>query len=250
MLGAYTGFLLITNFKIGFLPALLLTMVICAVVGVVIEKVAYKPLRNAPRIAALITAIGVSFLLQYVMVYFMGPDVQTFPANTLPENSFNLGGVYINIQQIYIFIITIVLMIALQSVVKKTKLGKAMRAVSVDTQTAKLMGINTDTTISFTFALGSALAGAAGILVGVYYTSIDPFMGANVGLKAFIAAVFGGIGVIPGAMIGGFSIGIIETMVSGYWNSLLKDAIVYGILIVILLVRPAGLLGKNRTEKV
>lgn len=250
MLGAYTGFLLITTFKLSFIPALLLAMVICAVVGMLIEKVAYRPLRKSSRIAALITAIGVSFLLQYTMIYFMGSDVRSFPGNTLPSEMLKLGEIYINQQQIIIFAITIILMVALQLIVKKTKLGKAMRAVSVDSDTAKLMGINPDTTISFTFALGSALAAAAGVMVGAYYTTINPFMGSSVGLKAFIAAVFGGIGSIPGAMVGGFVIGLIETFTSAFGASMWKDAIVYGILIIILLVRPAGLLGKNVKEKV
>ncbi|AOA01275.1 MULTISPECIES: branched-chain amino acid ABC transporter permease [Carnobacterium] len=249
MVGSYVGYTVIRNFNLGLIPALLFSMVFCAILGVVVERVAYKPLRKATRVAALITAIGVSFLLQYIVLFIMGPEVKAFP-ETLQNKSYSLGGITIDEQQITIFVVTIVLMLALQFIVKKTKMGKAMRAVSVDADAAKLMGINVDNTISFTFALGSALAGAAGVLVGIYYNSISPMMGTAPGLKAFIAAVLGGIGLIPGAMFGGFTIGIIETLISGYGNSMIKDAVVYGILIVILIVKPSGLLGKNTKEKV
>lgn len=249
MLGAYIGFITITQLKFGFFPALITSMLLCAIIGVVIERIAYKPLRNATRIAALITAIGVSFFLEAVMQKFMGTGVKTFPP-VLSAEVFILGGVRISMQQIYIFSVTIILMLALQFIVKKTKIGRSMRAVSVDADAARLMGINVDATISYTFAIGSALAGAAGVLVGIYYNSINPLMGFVPGIKAFIAAVFGGIGIIPGAMFGGFFIGLIETLVSGYGSSLYKDAVVYAILILILVVKPAGLLGKNVKEKV
>ncbi|MGX7419569.1 branched-chain amino acid ABC transporter permease [Carnobacterium gallinarum] len=249
MVGSYVGYTVIRNFNMGLIPALIFSMVFCALLGVVIERIAYKPLRKATRVAALITAIGVSFLLQYVMLLIMGPEVRAFP-ETIANKSYSLGGITIDQQQITIFIVTIVLMLALQFIVKKTKMGKAMRAVSVDADAAKLMGINVNNTISFTFALGSSLAGAAGVLVGIYYNSISPMMGTAPGLKAFIAAVLGGIGLIPGAMFGGFTIGIIETLISGYGNSMIKDAVVYIILIIILIVKPSGLLGKNTKEKV
>lgn len=249
MLGAYIGFITITQLKFGFIPALITSMALCAIIGVVIERIAYKPLRNATRIAALITAIGVSFFLEALMQKFMGTGVKTFPP-VLSAEVFIIGGVRISMQQIYIFSVTIILMLALQFIVKKTKIGRSMRAVSVDADAARLMGINVDATISYTFAIGSALAGAAGVLVGIYYNSINPLMGFVPGIKAFIAAVFGGIGIIPGAMFGGFFIGLIETMVSGYGSSLYKDAVVYAILILILVVKPAGLLGKNVKEKV
>jgi branched-chain amino acid transport system permease protein len=164
--------------------------------------------------------------------------------------TFKMGNVVISAQQILIAIITIILMVLLQLIVKKTRIGKAMRAVSLDKDAAELMGINVDSTISFTFALGSALAGAAGILVGVYYNSINPLMGVLPGLKAFVAAVFGGIGIIPGAMLGGYVIGIVEVFVAGLGYSMYRDAVVFAILILILIVRPAGLLGKNTGEKV
>lgn len=250
MVGAYLGFVCTTYFNFGFFPSLLIAMVFCAILGVVIEKAAYKPLRNSSRISALITAIGVSLLLEYIVMFIAKADVRTYPP-IFTEASFSpIQGVVVSIRQVYIFAVTIILMLLLQFIVQKTKTGKAMRAVSMDKDAAMLMGINVNRTISFTFAIGSALAGAAGILVGVYYNSIDPLMGVVPGLKAFIAAVFGGIGVIPGAMIGGFSIGVIETLVSGYINSLYKDAVAFAILILILVIKPSGLLGKNTREKV
>ncbi len=249
MLGAYIGFMAITVLGVGFFPALLIAMVGCAILGVVIERVAYKPLRNATRIAALITAIGVSYFIEAMTQRFMGTNVRAFP-NVLSTEVIQFAGLRISYQQIYIFVTTIVLMLILQTIVKKTKVGRAMRAVSVDADAARLMGINVDATISYTFAIGSALAGAAGVLVGIYYNSINPLMGMVPGVKAFIAAVFGGIGIVPGAMFGGFFIGIAEALVSGYGGSLYKDAVVYIILIVILIIKPAGLLGKNVKEKV
>lgn len=249
MIGAYVGFVAITYAKLGFLPALLISMVVCAVLGVVIEKVAYKPLRNSTRIAALITAIGVSLLLEYVMMFFVGAEVRSYP-KVLASTLFHLGDVVINMQQIYIVVTAIALMVLLQFIVHKTKTGKAMRAVSIDPDAAQLMGIKVDSTISYTFAIGSAFAGAAGVLVGIYYNSIDPLMGIMPGLKAFVAAVFGGIGSIPGAMIGGLAIGTMETFVSGYGNSMYRDAAVFLFLIIILILKPTGLLGKNTREKV
>ncbi len=251
MIGAYVGYFCMTFLKLGFIPSLLIAMVICTILGILIEKIAYKPLRNSTRIAVLITAIGVSMFLEYGMMFFVKADVRTYPAMTgLLAKSFKFGNIVVTMQQILILVITIALMILLQFVVKRTKMGKAMRAVSQDRDAAELMGINVDSTISFTFALGSALAGAAGVLVGVYYNSINPLMGMLPGLKAFVAAVFGGIGIIPGAMIGGYFIGGVETLVSGYGYSMYRDAVVFAILILILIIKPSGLLGKNIREKV
>ena len=249
MLGAYVGFISIAQLHLGFFPALLLAMVVCGVLGVIIERIAYKPLRNATRIAALITAIGVSYFLEYSTQKIMGPGVKTYPS-VLSNKTFHVFGIQIQMQQIYILAITIILMLALQFIVRKTKIGRSMRAVSVDADAAKLMGINVDATISYTFAIGSALAGAGGVLVGMYYNTINPLMGMVPGIKAFVAAVFGGIGIIPGAMFGGFFIGIVEALVTAYGSSLYKDAVVYAILILILIIKPAGLLGKNVKEKV
>lgn len=251
MIGAYVGYFCMKFLGLGFVPSLLAAMVICTILGVAIEKIAYKPLRNATRIAALITAIGVSLFLEYGTMFFVKAQVRSYPPLTgLLAQTLSLGKIKIPALQLLILAITIVLMLLLQFIVKKTKIGKAMRVVSQDKDAAELMGINVDTTISFTFALGSALAGAAGVLVGVYYNSINPLMGVLPGLKSFVAAVFGGIGIIPGAMIGGYVIGIVEVLVSGYINSMYRDAFVFAILILILILRPAGLLGKNTGEKV
>ena len=249
MIGAYTAFWVTTYMGFGFLPALITCMVVCGILGMLIERIAYKPLRGAPRITALITAIGVSYVIEYTTQFFMGTSVKTFP-QVLPNESFQFGSIRISYMQMVIFAITILLMFLLTFIVQKTKIGRAMRAVSADEDAARLMGINVDTTISITFLLGSALAGAAGLLVGLYYNSATPLMGMIPGLKAFIAAVFGGIGSIPGALIGGLFIGIAETMTVAYGSSLYRDAVVYAILIIVLIVKPSGLLGKNEREKV
>ncbi|MBE6082555.1 MAG: branched-chain amino acid ABC transporter permease [Tissierellaceae bacterium] len=251
MIGAYIGFALTTFFKLNFLSSLIISMLLCSILGVLIEKVAYKPVRNSTRIAALITAISVSLFLEYGMMYFVKPETRTFP-ELLPDKQihiFNTNAV-LDFKNLSIIVITISLMLILQYVIYKTKIGKAMRAVSLDSDAAQLMGINIDKTISSTFAIGSALAGAAGVLVGVYYNSINPLMGVLPGLKAFVAAVIGGIGVIPGAVFGGFFLGITETVISAAGGSLYKDAVAFAILIIVLLVRPNGLLGKNIKEKV
>jgi branched-chain amino acid transport system permease protein len=251
MIGAFVGYFCMTGLKLGFLPSLVIAMAACTVLGVLIERIAYRPLRNATRIAALITAIGVSLFIEYGTMFFVGAGVRTYPPMTgLLAGRFYVGDILVRMQQIIILVITIILMVLLQFIVKRTRIGKAMRAVSLDKDAAQLMGINVNTTISFTFALGSAMAGAAGVLVGVYYNSINPLMGIFPGLKAFIAAVFGGIGIIPGAMIGGYAIGMVEVLVSGYGNSMYRDAVVFAILILILIIKPSGLLGKNTGEKV
>lgn len=251
MIGAYIGYALTTFFGMSFFPAIIISMVGCSILGMIIEKVAYKPLRNSTRIAALITAIAVSLFLQYGMMYFVKAETRTFP-NVLPNDSVNLFGssVVLDMRNIYIVLVTIVLMVVLQYVIRRTKVGKAMRAVSLDKDAAQLMGIDINRTISYTFAIGSALAGAAGVLVGVYYNSINPLMGAGPGLKAFVAAVIGGIGIIPGAVFGGFFLGIVETLVSAFGGSLYRDAVAFAILIIVLLIKPNGLLGKNIREKV
>ncbi|MGF0070610.1 branched-chain amino acid ABC transporter permease [Streptococcus orisratti] len=249
MMGAFIGYYLINTYHMNFFIALILTMVLTAILGMVIEFLAYRPLRHSTRIAALITAIGISFLLEYGMVYLVGADIRAFP-QALETVKYNLGPVSVTNVQLTILGVSIFLMLALQFIVQKTKMGKAMRAVSVDSDAAELMGINVNSTISFTFALGSALAGAAGVLIGLYYNSIDPLMGMTPGIKAFVAAVLGGIGIIPGAALGGFIIGLLETFSISIGVSSYKDAVVYAILIIILLVRPAGILGKNVKEKV
>ncbi|MCY7023878.1 MULTISPECIES: branched-chain amino acid ABC transporter permease [Streptococcus] len=249
MIGAFIGYYLINIWKLNFFLSLILAMFLTALLGVVIEFLAYRPLRNSTRIAALITAIGVSFLLEYGMIFFVGANTRSFP-QVIKTVRFNLGPISISNIQLLILGISIFLMVALQFIVQKTKMGKAMRAVSVDSDAAQLMGINVNRTISFTFALGSALAGAAGVLIALYYNSLEPLMGMTPGIKSFVAAVLGGIGIIPGAALGGFVIGLLETFATALGLSDFRDAIVYAILIVILLIRPAGILGKNVKEKV
>lgn len=237
------------NLELNIFVTLALTMLVTAILGVIIEKVAYKPLRNSPRITALITAIAVSYLLQNIMLYVVGPEAKSFP-QIIQNKQYTIGSVSIGQMEILLLGTSLVLMVLLQFIVQKTKMGKAMRAVSIDTKAAELMGINSNTIISFTFLLGSALAGAGGLLVGMYYNTINPMMGTAPGLKAFVAAVLGGIGVIPGAMVGGLLIGMVEVMISAYGNSMIRDAVVYFILILILLIRPSGLFGKSNKEKV
>ena len=251
MVGAYIGFALTTFLNLGFIPSLLISMVGCSILGMIVEKVAYKPIRNSTRISALITAISVSLFLQYTMMYFVSPQTRTFP-EVLKRKSINLldGKIILDQKSIYIVTITVLLMLLLQYIVQKTKLGKAMRAVAQDKEAAELMGVDVNKIISYTFAIGSALAGAAGVLVGVYYNTINPLMGVTPGLKAFVAAVLGGIGIIPGAVFGGFFLGMTETIVSAYGGSIFKDAVAFGILILVLLIKPNGLLGKTIKEKV
>jgi len=254
MVGAYVAFFAVVVLKLNIWWAFLIAMASSALLGVIIERIAYRPLRNAPRLAALITAIGVSLLLQNGGLMVLGADYRSYPAGLITKKQFIFqifgGQITITSLQILIFAVTVVMMLILQYIVRYTRTGKAMRAVSFDKTAAKLMGINVDTTISVTFALGSGFAAVAGILLGLYYNTIHPLMGMMPGVKAFVAAVIGGIGIIPGAMLGGFSLGIFEAMVSGYWSSKLRDPIVFILLIIVLLVKPSGLLGRNETEKV
>lgn len=249
MVGAYSGWFAITVLHLPFLPALLFSMISCALLGVIIERIAYKPLRNASRIAALITAIGVSLFLEYGGMLVVTAQVRTYPP-VFPETVFIVGGVYFKYGDIVMLITSVVLMALLHITVQYTKVGKAMRAVSFDKEAALLMGINTNNIISFTFAIGSALAAAAGVLMGVYFNTIDPLMGIIPGLKAFVAAVLGGIGIIPGAMVGGLMLGLVESIVSGFGASTWRDAVAFLILILVLIIKPSGLFGKNVREKV
>lgn len=250
MVGSFVGFYAITVMDLSFIPALLISMATCAIFGVLIERIAYKPLRNATRIAALITAIGVSLLIENGLIYIRGAQPEAYPNNVLPMDKLDIFGVSISSQSILILSVSIILMIILQFVVHKSKIGKAMRAVSFDSEAAKLMGINVNNTISATFAIGSALAGAAGVIFGIYYIKIEPLMGVLPGLKAFVAAVLGGIGIIPGAMVGGLLLGVIEALVSAAGYSLWRDGVAFVVLILILIFLPQGLFGKNKREKV
>jgi branched-chain amino acid transport system permease protein len=227
------------------------SMALCAVGGVLMERLAYRPLRSSPRLAVLITAIGVSMLLEYGGQVVFTPNPRSFP-QLIPEQALiDLPTFTLSQIQVTIVVLALLMMVALQFIVLKTRLGRAMRAVSLDRAAASLMGINTDVIIAITFALGSALAAAGGILNGVYSQRIDPLMGLMAGLKAFVAAVLGGIGSIPGAMLGGLLLGFAETGVAAIpRGSQYKDAIAFAILILVLLLRPAGLLGRSAPEKV
>ena len=249
MIGAFAGFYSATTLKLPLIPTLLVAMAVSSLAGIIIEKIAYKPLRNSPRITLLITAIGVSLLLQNSMRILVGSDPKPFP-DLINAGALNIGAVQIQWKTILMFLVSALLVIVLQFIVYKTKLGKAMRAASQDIEAASLMGINVNNTISFTFALGSALAGIAGVLVAISYPSITPYIGVMPGLKSFVAAVLGGIGSIPGALVGGLLIGILETLSKAYISTSFSDAIVFGILILILSIKPSGLLGKKANVKV
>jgi len=259
MLGAFFGFalapLLAQLFPAGAgiygaVAILLTAMALCAGMGIIIEKLAYRPLRDRPRLTVLITAIGVSLFIQNMTQYFVGAEPKGFPELIPIQAIDGLGKLTVLTSQATIIGVTLILLFLLRFIVMKTKLGMAMRALSLNPTACSLMGVNNGRVISFTFALGSALAAAAGILVAFDSPSIDPMMGNTPGIKAFVAAVLGGIGNIPGAALGGLILGITETMVVGYINPNLRDAIAFAILIVILLCRPSGLLGKVEREKV
>ena len=254
MVGAFVGYYLAHLFPhqsiATGLVVLVGSMIACAVLGVLIEKLAYRPLRDRSTLTVLITAIGVSLLLQNLGQAVFGADPKAYPALFPQKNILLFGAITISSNQIVVLVVTIVLLWALRYIVMKTSIGTAMRALSFNPTAASLVGINNDFVISFTFALGSALAAAGGILYALNYPSIDPLMGTLPGLKAFVAAVLGGIGDLPGAALGGLIIGLIETFVRGSHWSTYTDAIVFSILILILLFKPAGLLGKLQTEKV
>jgi branched-chain amino acid transport system permease protein len=265
MLGAFVGFYLgpraLRIFSNGpsypgAMLVLLLAMAICAVIGIVIERLCYRPLRERPKLTVLITAIGVSLFLENAGQFVFGADPKSFPeiisdrAIEIPESFGKISGLTITVGQVIVFAVTLLLLVALRHIVLHTKMGTAMRALSFNPVAASLMGINNDVVISFTFGLGSALAGAAGILTSIQQPSIDPLMGVNAGLKAFVAAVLGGIGNLPGAALGGVLIGVVEALVVGYVSPTYRDPIVFGVLILILLFKPTGLLGTSEREKV
>ena len=255
MLGAFSGYYLAQLFGVDTsnlpmaLIILLLTMIITAAIGVIIEKLAYRPLRRSSKLTVLITAIGVSLFLQYTGQLVFGAAPRSFP-NILEGYNFTFLGAQIDSNQIVVIVSSIVLMLGLRFIVMKTKIGTAIRAVSNNLTASSLMGINIDTVISFTFVLGSSLAGAAGILYSINYPSIDPLMGLLPGLKAFIAAVLGGIGNFPGAAIGGLVIGVVETLTVGYISPTFRDAVAFAILIIILIFKPTGIMGTKEIEKV
>ncbi|HVU28544.1 MAG TPA: branched-chain amino acid ABC transporter permease [Verrucomicrobiae bacterium] len=258
MLGAFSGFYLAPKIAMilplpsvaGGILVSIVSMAICAAIGVLIERLAYRPLRHQPKLTMLITAIGVSLFLEYTSQFIFGAAPKKFPEILPAFPLAKIGGLNLNSNQIVVFVVTVLLLIVLRFIILKTRIGTAMRAVSFNPQAAALMGVNTDIVISFTFALGSALAAAAGILWAINYPAIDPLMGILPGLKAFVAAVLGGIGNLPGAALGGLIIGVTETLVSGYISSTYRDAIAFAVLILILLVKPSGLLGRKEIEKV
>ena len=249
MVGAYTAVVMITTLNLPVPLVIILIILVCALFGVLIERVAYKPLRNSPRISSLITAIGVSMLLQNLALLIFTPTPKPYPISlNLP--TLNIGPLMVGSTTTITILTSAVLMILLQAFVSKSRAGKSMRAVSEDFNAAQLMGINVNNTISLTFAIGCALAGIGSLLYGLAYPSVSPSLGALPGLKAFIAAVLGGIGIIPGAMLGGMIMGLAESLTKAYISSQLSDAVVYGILIVVLLFKPSGLLGRGTREKV
>jgi len=258
MVGAFSGYYL-SKWSTRFLPKesfssglviLLAAMAICAALGIIIERLAYRPLRERSKLNVLITAIGVSLLLENLGQFLFGAAPKSFPA-IFPSHSFTFkGGLVLSSNQIAVLVVTVILLVLLRTIVLKTRIGTAMRAVSFNPVAAALVGINNDIVISFTFGLGSALAAAGGILYSMNYQAIDPLMGILPGLKAFVAAVLGWIGNLPGAALGGMLLGVIETFVNGSRYSTYTDAIAFALLIGILLFRPAGLLGKPQVEKV
>ncbi|MCR5400703.1 MAG: branched-chain amino acid ABC transporter permease [Treponema sp.] len=259
MMGAYAGYfvLMAAGPTIpGLLGAFVSAMVLCGFLALAIERLAYRPLRNAPRLNSLITAIAVELILQNFMrvLPFVGPNPRPFPTMKIINLSVIKGaeGTLLSVSnlQLIVFISSIVLMVLLNFIVNKTKTGKAMQAVSFDLQASSLMGINVNRIIAITFLIGAVLAGAGGVLYATAYPQVDPMLGYIPGLKAFVAAVLGGIGSVPGAMVGGVLLGIVETLTKGYINSQFADAISYSLLIVILLVKPTGIFGKKKTVKV
>ncbi|MCR5526429.1 MAG: branched-chain amino acid ABC transporter permease [Lachnospiraceae bacterium] len=252
MVGCYVVFTVVSTMGLNPVVGIVVSIVICTLLGVTTEKVAYKPLRNAGSpLAVLITAIGVSYFLENAALLIFGADTKAF-TSVIPWEGIILAGGALKIQGVTIITIAVslVILIVLQTFIYKTKAGQAMLAVSEDKGAASLMGIDVNKTISLTFAIGSALAAIAGVLMCSAYPSLTPYTGAMPGIKAFVAAVLGGIGSIPGAMIGGLILGIIEILGKTYVSSQLSDAIVFGILVIVLLVKPTGILGKNVQEKV
>lgn len=250
MVGTYVVWICVANFGMHPILSLFVAIAASTLLGIVVEKVAYTPLRSAPRLSLLITAIGVSFLLENGFQLIFGAGSQKVEG-LITGKGISAGGVTISFPAILTIVVSVICMIALTFLVQKTKLGKAMRAVSEDMGAAQLMGISLNKTISFTFAVGSALAGVASVLYLYTYNGMtDPMMGSMLGLKAFIAAVLGGIGSIPGAMIGGFAIGMAEALVSAVGLSTWRDGVVFAILIIVLLVKPTGIMGRQVAEKV
>jgi branched-chain amino acid transport system permease protein len=250
MAGAFFAYLMVLILKVNIFLALILAMIFCMLLGVLIELVAYRRLRKSSRLSALISAIGVSIFLSTLALLVFGADAKGFPDGIFPDGQLQIGTVSISFLQLLIFVVSGFLMLALQMIVHRTKIGKAMRATSQDYNTAALMGVNVSLVISFTFALGSTLAAAGGVLVGIYFNAVSFNMGLLAGLKAFAAAVLGGIGSIPGAMLGGILLGVTEVFTVAAGFSSYRDAIAFTVLVLVLLFRPSGLLGQKIQKKV
>jgi len=249
MFGAFVGLFLVMA-GMNIFIALLGAMIFCMLLGMLVERVAYRPLRGkSSRLSALISAIGVSIFLSTLMALYRGTNTTRYP-EVLGSTTYNLGSIQISSLQIIILVVSGLLMVGLQVMIQKTRLGKAMRACSQDLEASSLMGINVNRVISATFAIGSALAAAGGLMVGIYYNAVWPYMGTMAGMKAFAAAVLGGIGSVPGAMIGGLCLGVMEIMGVAYLSSSYKDAIAFAILILVLFIRPQGLMGQKTSKKV
>lgn len=249
MFGAFVGLILVTVLKVPFMLAFLLAMALAALLGITIEYLAYRPLRRSSRLAALISAIGASIFLSNLALLIMGSQPYNFPSPFEPK-VYQTSLFIISRVEIIVLLSSFLLMIGLNLFVQKTKIGKAMRATAQDKDTASLMGININKIVTITFAIGSALGAAAGVMVGIYFRTVTPTMGLMPGLKGFVAAVLGGIGNIPGAMLGGILLGIAEVMGAAYISSQYRDAVAFALLIVVLLFKPAGLLGRPAQEKV
>jgi branched-chain amino acid transport system permease protein len=254
MLGAFLAYTMVTFLGLPFFAAFVLTMLICSGFGIILDFIAYRPLRKAPRLAALITAIGMSIFLQNLALMIWGSQIKSYPRDVLPavffKSAWSVGDVTLSWLQVFILSITVVSMVILHLIIHRTRIGTAMRAISQDKTTSALMGIGVNRVISFTFAVGSAMGGLAGILVGLYYNAIFPTMGYIAGIKAFAAAVLGGIGSVPGAMLGGGVLGIAEVMGAGYISSEYRDGISYAVMIAVILFKPSGLIGRPLGEKV
>lgn len=251
MIGGYMTFTVMSTMGLSPWLGIIVSVVVCTLLGIVIEKIAYKPLRGVSPLAVLITAIGVSYFLQNLALLIFGANTKSFTSVvalgdiTLADGRLSISG-----ETIVTIVISVIIMSAMTLFIKKTKIGRAMNAVSEDKGAAQLMGINVNKTISITFAIGSGLAAIAGVLLCSAYPALTPYTGAMPGIKAFVAAVFGGIGSVPGAMIGGILLGVIENLSKAYISSQLADAIVFAVLIIVLLVKPTGILGKEIREKV
>ena len=250
MVGAFLGFFLITGVKLSFLPALLLAMVGSALIGILVELIAFKPLRKAPDVAPMVCTLGLSVVLQNGAMLWWGSDTKALPADSFEFTLFLFFDAQLSTAQLLIFGVSIALMILLQAILYRSRIGKAIRATAQNKDAASLMGVNINRVIAVTFALGSSLGGAAGVLIGMYYNAFYPTMGFIAGLKAFTATVFGGLTSIPGAVLGGLILGVVENLTAAYISSGYRDMVAFVILILVLLIKPSGLFGRDLQGKV